>query len=75
MELAHHAGTFMLKNMAVEHVDALESMHQLDAHGLAWPQIDDIVPGPVRRRCDLAVEFPLNELELRAMDVERMIHV
>lgn len=73
--LPHHAGVFVFENVAVEHADAIEALHQLDPHRFARPQVDGIAPGPVRFRRDLAADFALDQLKLCTVNMERVVHI
>ena len=73
--LPHHAGVFMLQNVAMKHVQPLVALHQLDAYRLTRFGVDHVAPGKQRLWCDLAVHLALDHLELHAMNVKRVIHV
>src|SRR6266850_426676 len=71
----HHALVFVLEDVAVIHAQTGKLLTHGDANGFTAGHIDRVLPGSIGRLRDAIFPFDFDHLELRAMDVEGMIHV
>src|SRR5690606_18310577 len=70
-EHSHHPVILMIEDMAVEHpLPGIVVVADDEPDGLVLRNVDDVLPAPER----LGNAVPVDDLELEAMQVKRMVH-